>query len=401
MNLNVLKYLHEVEEAEGGILFEDGFGRIAFFNRNHLVGAAASWTFSDVPADISAGKIPFTASEYSLDDTFVYNDIHVTIATASGTTANEQAVQDTDSILAYGRRTYTRTGSLLSTDDQALAQAQYLCLKYKDPILRLKSIKVMPLAGPAILFPAVWSIEIGDKCTVKLTQAGLNVDYYIENIEHDFDARIGIWTTTYQLRTQDFYNTSEAGNGNGYTSMLEASGFVYNTVHGSATAGTVINNGISMQVGQDKVSTTYHIDRGLLSINTANIAVAYTVTEATLYMYIDSAATAGGGYDISIVNGAGLSYPATAATYGDMLSHTTIYGTLPYATIDANKTGGWVSIALNAAGIAAIVKGGTTIFGLRQSWDIAGTPPTGTNLDFVVFSGSNGNSAPKLTVKLA
>jgi len=134
----------------------------------------------------------------SYDDDFIYNDVR--IQRVDGT---QQAAVDSTSGTAYGQRSLSRTVLLMTTDSEALSQAQYLLARYKDPALRVKSIMVYPDADPANLYPKVLGYDIGTRITIQLTQAGIDTDYHVEGIEHKWEARQNLWKTRWQLSNAD------------------------------------------------------------------------------------------------------------------------------------------------------------------------------------------------------
>ncbi len=132
--------------------------------------------------------------ELAYGDDFIYNDVR--IKRIGGV---EQVAADTVSTTAYGQRSLSRTSLLMPTDAEALIQAKYLLSRYKDPTLRVRSITLYPDADPVNLYPKVLAFDIGTRITLQLNQAGIDADYYIEGIRHDWDARRNLWVTKYQL----------------------------------------------------------------------------------------------------------------------------------------------------------------------------------------------------------
>ena len=132
--------------------------------------------------------------ELAYDDEFIYNDVR--IQRSGGT---EQVAVDSTSKTTYGQRSLSRTGLLMPNDVEALSQAEYLVYRYKNPALRAKSIIIYPDSDPTNLYPKVLGYDIGTRITVQLTQAGIDADYHIEGINHDWDARRGQWITKWQL----------------------------------------------------------------------------------------------------------------------------------------------------------------------------------------------------------
>lgn len=195
---NVMAHLYKVQDSENGIMFIQGNGYVAFHDRYHRLTAAKSITsqatFGD---DIPPGGTDngYTSIYVGFDDLFIYNDIHFT--RIGGTV---QIATDSTSIARYGRRTLARTDLLNVTDGECLDAANYMKSRYKDPAERVRSITVNAGANQANLYPLLFGLDISDRISVRLQQASVLSDYYIEAVNHSWSAaQPGEWRTTYQL----------------------------------------------------------------------------------------------------------------------------------------------------------------------------------------------------------
>jgi hypothetical protein len=193
--VNAMEHLRSVQDAERGIMFVAGDGHVQFHSRHHrlLNEYASAATFGD-----DAGESFYVTLAPSLDDTYVYNDVRMT---RSGGT--EQAVSDATSQAAYGPRTYSETGLLLGTDNEALSMAQYLLSQYKDAAMRVSGITLYPDRAPADLFPKALGYDIGERITVRLNHAYVDEDYHIEGVRHDYTRAKELWQTSWQLGNAD------------------------------------------------------------------------------------------------------------------------------------------------------------------------------------------------------
>jgi hypothetical protein len=189
-----MEHLRNVQDAERGIVFIAGDGHVQFHSRHHrlLNEYTSAATFGD-----DAGESMYVDLEPALDDTYVYNDVRMT---RSGGT--EQTASDATSQTAYGPRTYSETGLLLTADTEALSMAQYLLSQYKDAAMRVSSITLWPDKAPADLFPKCLGYDIAERITVRLNHAYVNEDYHIEGVRHDYE-RGGVWKTEWQLGNAD------------------------------------------------------------------------------------------------------------------------------------------------------------------------------------------------------
>lgn len=192
---NAMEHLFLVQKSELGIMYVAGDGDVQFEDRhhrllNHQVSVA---TFGD---DLGENYYHGMEPRYGSDD--IRNDLRIT---RSGGT--QQNSTDAASQTAYGKRTLQRTGLIMTTDNEAKSQADYLLKRYKDPALRNRLLKVIPERDPGRLWPQVLGREISDRITVRRNEASIDNEYHIEGIEHDIDLVGRTWTTFWQLSDAD------------------------------------------------------------------------------------------------------------------------------------------------------------------------------------------------------
>lgn len=128
----MLTAMRTVEDSELGALFIDASGNVTFLDRQNIAqrAVASPTVFSDQGTDL-----PYTSVDFTFDDVEIIND--VTVEREGGTA---QTASDATSIDSYFRRSSSRTGLLMETDDRALQQANMIVASRKDPKLRLRSI---------------------------------------------------------------------------------------------------------------------------------------------------------------------------------------------------------------------------------------------------------------------
>ena len=210
---NAMAYLYTIQDSEQGLIFQRGTGLIAFQDRYHRItytkAINSQATFGD---DIPPGgtDLGYTAIYTGLDDLFVYNDIHVT--RIGGTT---QITTDSTSISKYGTRSYAKTNQLNISDGECLDEANYLKGKFKEPVPRVRSITANAGSEPDTMYPILLALDISYRITVRLQQASILQDYFIESISHDWtQAKPGEWITTYQLSgvsNQTYWSLGDTG----------------------------------------------------------------------------------------------------------------------------------------------------------------------------------------------
>lgn len=195
-NIKAMSHLFLVQWSEAGYLFIAGDGDVQFHDRHARL--KSPYTTSQAIFGDDAGENKYYTIEFSFDDEFIKNDIR--IEREGGT---EQVAADATSKTDYGLCSLSRTGLLMTTDSEALSQAQYFLKRYKDAVLRAKSITIYADRDPANLYPKVLNYDIGTRITVRLNQASVDKDYHIEGIQHDIDAIGRTWRCKWQLSDAD------------------------------------------------------------------------------------------------------------------------------------------------------------------------------------------------------
>ncbi len=199
MDEAVLYQLQTVADAENGLLFVDGAGRVVFRNRHARVLAATEdapeFGDSDTP-----GELPYHDLTLSYDDAQLWNHVIVQRANSS----NSAVVEDTDSQDRYFKRTLERRDVIITTDAECEAAAGYLLGRYKDPSLRIEKITILPGFDDA-LWPVVLGTELGDRVIVRRTPPGggdaIEQPSFVEGISHDVTPRN--WRTSWRLTAAD------------------------------------------------------------------------------------------------------------------------------------------------------------------------------------------------------
>jgi hypothetical protein len=177
-NGNVLQQLQLIADSENGYL------------TNH-----DSITSTGTFGDGGGSELPYVDLVPSFDNTQIYNDIHVTRLGGA-----EQVAQDATSQARYFKRSMTKSGLLITTDNEANDAAYWLLGQYKDPALRFRR---MTIAGPMndSLWAQVLGRDINHRITVTKRPPGsgamITQDCFIEGIEHTISSND--WLTSFDL----------------------------------------------------------------------------------------------------------------------------------------------------------------------------------------------------------
>jgi hypothetical protein len=201
VNVPAIKVINDVQDAFASIFFMSPDGVPTYQGSKSSTGAhshRATYSASSLATfgDNGGSDAPVQAYQLSYDDVHIYNDVRMQIL---GST-NMQVATVAGSQTIYGVRSYVKTGLIAAFDSTALATAQAFATLYGYPHLRAQSITVMPSSKAATLYPLAFTLEISNRITVRLTQAGMLSDYYIEQVNHGWQSTSPqMWMTSYQL----------------------------------------------------------------------------------------------------------------------------------------------------------------------------------------------------------
>jgi hypothetical protein len=159
---NALAYLQKVELSEGGLLFIDKEGRVAFKDRLSTPTTDNVTVFSDV----AGSGIPFAPAEVEYGSEQLYNQVTVTSPNGVAT-ANGALSQTRYGILERDVET------LLSTQTQVEDYADFLVGRYDEPEYRFARIAVdmdnLTSAQKAEMF----ALDMGSVIQINFTPNGL------------------------------------------------------------------------------------------------------------------------------------------------------------------------------------------------------------------------------------
>jgi hypothetical protein len=145
---SALSHLQAVEEAENGLLFAAGDGKIVFEDRQYRLKTASSITSQGTIGDILPGDIPYATASFDLDDAYLWN---TAVVTPSGGT--EEVWTDAASKTSYFERRLVRS-HLSASQTEALNTAQHLVQRYSDSTSRVPNVTVVGRANP-VKWPAI------------------------------------------------------------------------------------------------------------------------------------------------------------------------------------------------------------------------------------------------------
>jgi hypothetical protein len=201
-NVSALQHFGDVADAENGLLFMTGDGKLKFVNRGALITSSVYTTSQGTFGDGGGSELLYVDVKFDYSDVQLWNDVRIT---REGGTM--QVATDANSQARYYPRTLSKTGMLMASDNDALAAAQWLRDHYRTPALRVESLELDGEVDPANLWPQIFGRELGERVTVRKSPPGggarIEQQGYLQRIEHRFVAEGGVWGTTWQLSPAD------------------------------------------------------------------------------------------------------------------------------------------------------------------------------------------------------
>lgn len=205
-NKNALQHLQDIAEAESGLLFIDGQGRVVFQDRHYRLTQTTSLN-PIATYGFGGGELPYMAPKPSYSADLIKNDIHIT-----ATGGSEQTASDATSQLQYWQRSWVRSGLLIgdasgvggsTKNAEALNLAQWILYNNKDPLLRVDAITISGDDDSGV-WTSQLSGDISQRVRVKwIPPSGSTIsqDGYIEAVQHRKTPQT--WLTTWQLSPAD------------------------------------------------------------------------------------------------------------------------------------------------------------------------------------------------------
>lgn len=229
---SVLQALQDVVTAEQGNMYVSAAGSVVFENRNHRASQfAATWRLTDNPTNPATDLTYIESPTVYRDPTTLYNTLIVQRPGGAS-----YRVLDAPSILQNFPRAHPDNPIELPLDTDANVAycAQYILAKYKNVHPRLSTLQIRPSTAPS-LYPLVAQLEIGQRVTFVRTPrdatSPINHDFFIEQIEHEWDASSSEYTVTLECSPADWSDfqmlTAARGPLNAGTS-IGATSFVVN-----------------------------------------------------------------------------------------------------------------------------------------------------------------------------
>lgn len=181
VGMSALDLLQRMAESEQGRLFIDCEGKITFHSRDRVLSQSTAstvqYTFSDTQgADVGTQD---GSLQVSLDDRFLYDAAKVT---------RINGAEQTASVVTNPTRTRTLDGLYLSTDEQALAIAEWIVYRYGTPSVRTESWEIDCEVKPED-WADILGLEIGHRIKHDVTPgnigSSLELEQHVELIEHD------------------------------------------------------------------------------------------------------------------------------------------------------------------------------------------------------------------------
>jgi hypothetical protein len=255
--------LQAVVDTENGEHYVDRSGAITFKARSARYNATSPvYTFGE---NTASGEWPYEDCQLDYDSTHLSNQVTVTQESSN----QNFYASDTASVAAYFPRTMTRTINSADTGECQDA-ANYLLSRYKQPAIRVSSIKLHPSAMPA-MWPVCLSLELGMRVRVMRRPPNLpaiQVEAFVEQLQWDTDDK-GEAFVTLQCSPAD-------------TTPYAVFSSFHTTLNGSPASGVTT---ITLNAGSDSTNVAAaQIGQGqqlVLGLGTANVETVTVLSVAS------------------------------------------------------------------------------------------------------------------------
>src|SRR6056297_2926990 len=188
---NALNYMQKVTETEGGLLFINRSGEVAF--RDPVQAARES----DLTVFGQGTGIPYSGIQVVYGAELLYNEVVVSNVGGGTATAANLASQG-----EYGIRNLSLTDLLGATDQQSIDLAVKYADLYSEPEYRVERLDVQIHDLEPAEQETVLDLEIGDVCKVEFTPNGIGdpIERFLTviSIKHDVNPEIHITRLGFQ-----------------------------------------------------------------------------------------------------------------------------------------------------------------------------------------------------------
>lgn len=201
------QHLQQVEQTENGLIFAGAEGAIHFQSRHYRTLYAR--TAKAIIGDVAGAMLYRDSATVDSDDAYLVNYVTVTPTNADGSLGTDQVASDSTSETNHFQRsssTIDRT-ILVASTSEALACAQYLLGRYKEPSPRIPAVEIIgsQLGRRAqYLWPILLGANNSDRFTFLRSAAGNTIDQdcYVEKISETIVPQTS-WDVTLQLSPAD------------------------------------------------------------------------------------------------------------------------------------------------------------------------------------------------------
>ena len=183
---NVTQYINKVENSEQGAFFFSSDNTATFLSRAQTQDPNSGY------GTFSSSAVPFIEYQAASLTEELRNSVAVTF-TAGTVVAGTATASDSTSITSFGQIDYT-LDTVLSSNLQAQAVADYLVQQYKDPKYRIDAITVLLEALTQSQRNQVLALELADLVTVQVSLPNVNAvgtaisrTLALDQIEHRID----------------------------------------------------------------------------------------------------------------------------------------------------------------------------------------------------------------------
>lgn len=201
---NALDESHKAASAGLGLIYADGQSRMIYQSRRHRYNRFVAAVLSE--STQSAPEVDF---EFSVDDTWVFNDVR-----GSRPYGSTVRIQNAESREDYGRKVYTFELPITSGEELRNA-VNWFANRYGDSRPRISAVTLNTVGSDIIEYVATGGVQLGDTITLAELAGKAPADtmtWTVENIElADVNFKNGVWKVRLALSPYELNLVTQVG----------------------------------------------------------------------------------------------------------------------------------------------------------------------------------------------
>lgn len=201
---NALTAMQDTVFASSGLLYADGQSRIIYHNRRHGYNR---WNVITLAESFDAA--PEMGVVFSVDDTYIYNDVR-----GDRPFGSEFRIVNQISKAAYGRKTYSFSLPV-TTHEELVNAVAWIASRYREPVVRASTMSFAAESSDLIEWAATGGLQIGDHLVIDELPGDaapeVLMEFVVEKINLDVDVKNRTWRLNLEMSPFEIHEVFQIG----------------------------------------------------------------------------------------------------------------------------------------------------------------------------------------------